>query len=93
MIESVVVLTLYGIAGEPDRFRVSTLDDSGEMVDVTLQYELLPCSLEDGRVGFAVVKRTEPWPVAEPRRPDDDEGAKIAVDSEIPELHCFDGPV
>ena len=54
MIDAVLSVTLFGMSEGEDRFRVTTVREDGEVVDITPAYEILAAETEDGRTGWAV---------------------------------------
>lgn len=50
-------ITLYQDDADNDRFKAIAVDDQGDLVDVTDEYELVACATEDGRVGFMCVAK------------------------------------
>lgn len=55
----VLNVTIYGLEGEMDRYKVTTVRD-GKLVEITEHYELVACADENGRPGWAVFVRTSP---------------------------------
>jgi hypothetical protein len=53
----VLTLTVYVDEDGDDRFKVYWTDDPDSMTDVTDDYEVFTCEMEDGRTGTMLVKR------------------------------------
>lgn len=87
MITNVTNFTLYQIENEIDRYKVTVVSESGDLVEVTEQYEVVACQDDRGRPGFAVFFRERPAERAEPRKPDEDPADTVLAS----DCHCYDG--